>query len=156
MSKSTVMKFIAEKLWPWFKNYIWPLLREHVIEIFNWCIAKLKERFKEWTDNRSTNRTEQAVSKAEEAERASQEAETSADREKYAAVAQVWREVAEQFRQDNEELRAKLDELTAGAEAEFADNISKCDPAIDTSKSAPALMLSNQRLELPSPPSDND
>ncbi len=156
MSKSTVMKFIAEKLWPWFKRYIWPLLREHVVEVFHWCMAKLKERFKEWSDDRSTNRSEQAASRAEEAERASQEAETSADREKHAAVAQVWREVAEQFRQDNEELRAKIDELSAGAETEFADDIAKCEPAIDTSRSAPALVLSNRRVELPSPSSDND
>lgn len=156
MSKSSMMRFLAEKMWPWFKNYIWPLLREHTVELFAWVMAKLKDRFKEWAESRSKDRVDQAQNKVRESEKAARNAPSNAEREKHEAVAQVWREVAEQFRQDNEELRLKLDELTSEATKDFSQDLQDSTPDFDSSRSAPALLLGNKRLELPEPSSSSE
>lgn len=160
MAQSTIMKeilkFFAKKLWPWFKDYIWPLLREHVLEIVSWVFAKLKERFEEYFEGRSTQRQEEAKQKAQKAEENARNAIDDTERKTYEAVARIWREVAEQFREENESLKAKVHELTSVAEAEIVQRTRDSDPTVDTSSNTPVLVLGEKRTSLPALPSGTD
>jgi valyl-tRNA synthetase len=159
MTQSTIMvvvlKFFAEKLWPWFKDYIWPHLREHLLEMVSWTFSRLKEKIKEYLEERSSQRQEEATQRALKAEESARNATNDAERQKHEALASVWREVAEQFREENELLKTKVQELTSAAELELVESARKNAPNVDTSSDTPVLVIGEKRTSLPPLPSSS-
>jgi len=147
--KTYIVNLFAKKLWPWFKESIWPLLREHVLEIVSWALGKLKSGFKEWVETRSKTQQSEATHKAEEAEERARSANTETEKETYRAIAAVWQEVAEKFRVENELLKVKLEEFTSQAESEILEKVRASDPTIDTSADRPILLLENKKISVP-------
>jgi hypothetical protein len=149
---SKFVKFIVKTFWPWFKEFVWPFVKEHVVEIINWIITVFKNKIKEKVNEQSAKRENDANKKAEEAEQKADQSSNTGDAEKYKAVAQVWREVAEQFRADNEELRKKLDDLEAEAQAASKDIVENTDFDIDFSGKQPILKIGEVKIDLPALP----
>ena len=160
MAQSTfvkgILKFVAKKLWPWFKEYLWPILREHILELVVLVMSRLKEKFKAWAETRSNERQEQATQKAQEADESARDSATDSEKQKYEAVARVWREVVEQIRVENEALKSKIEELTSAAEAEITTRTRDSNPTIDISSDMPVLIIGEKRTTLPALPDNSD
>ncbi len=160
MAQSTfvkaILKFIANKLWPWFKEHLWPILREHILELVVLVMSRLKEKFKSWAETRSNERQEHATQKAQEAEKSACDSATDSEKQKYEAIARVWREVVEQIRVENEALKSKIEELTSTAEAEITTRIRDSNPTIDFSLDTPALIIGEKRTNLPALPDNSN
>lgn len=149
---NTVQKFLIKTFWPWFKAFVWPYLKEHVIDLVFFVLDRFKNQIKEWLSNRSELRQRDAEVKAESAEKKAESTTDPTEAERLRATAQVWREVAEQFRRDNEELKAKLDEMEAEAKAASEGIVQDIDFDMDFSKSRPVLKLGDRSHELPALP----
>lgn len=149
---ATIITFVVKRFWPWFKDFVWPSVKNHVKELIFFILEKLKGQFKEWFSNKSKKREQEAQSKAEEAESKAQSSSNEADVEKYRAVAQVWREVAEQLRRDNEELKAKLDELVKEAKYASESLVEDIELDLDFSKDKPILKIGEKVQEMPALP----
>lgn len=149
---SEILKFVVKKFWPWFKQFVWPIIKEHIMEFVSFVIQKLIEIAKDMFSEKTSSRQQEAQSKAEEAESKASDATNDAEAEKYQAVAKVWREVAEQFRRDNEELKRKLEEAGNMAENVSAQMVDEMDLDVDFSKEKPVMKLSKRTTELPALP----
>jgi len=149
---SKFLKFIVKKFWPWFQEFVWPIVQEHIIDIINFIISFFKNKIKDEVNEQSSKRESDANKKAEEAEQRAEKAANTTDADKYEAIAKVWREVAEQFRIDNEELRKKLDDLEAGAKATSKDIVDNTNFDIDFSGEQPSLLIGEVKKDMPALP----
>lgn len=144
-----VMKFIVKKFWPWFKEFVWPYIKEHVKELIVFAIGELKKIIKKWLSNKSETREREANQKAQEAESQANDSSITAEAEKYRAIAKIWREVAEQFRSDNEEMKRRLDEFEAEAKMRSEAEVNDLNLDVDFSKEKPILMIGPEVKKLP-------
>ena len=150
MSISSALKtFLAKRFWPWLKEFVWPILIKHILDIISVIFSKLSETIKKWFYKSADKRASNASKNAEEAEVRAKQAKTSEETEKYKIVAQVWREVAEQIRVENEALRQQLDDILTQAGAEAKSMVSDLDINIDFSSENPTLDVGSTSTELP-------
>jgi len=143
------IKFILEKFWPWFKEFAWPYIKEHVEDLISLATGMMKERFKEFFKEKSEARQDEASQKAQEAEKHANDSSNIHEAEKYRALAQVWREVAEKYRRDYEDVKRKLDEVEAEAKMKSAAMVDKMDLDVDFSKEKPVLKIGKEIKYLP-------
>lgn len=149
---SKILQFIVKKFWPWFLEFVWPIIQEHIIDIINFIICFFTNKIKDKANEQSSKRESDANKKAEEAEQRAEKAANTTDADKYEAIAKVWREVAEQFRSDNEELRKKLDDIAVEAQAASQTIVKNTDFDIDFSGEQPNLKIGEVKKDLPALP----
>jgi hypothetical protein len=148
----TVIKFIVKKFWPWFNEFVWPYVKEHIMELIFFVIERMKDMVKQWFQKKSESRQQEASHKAQEAEQQATESSDLHEAEKHLAIAQVWREVAEQFRRDNEELKRKLDEFEVEAKTNTVTIVEDMNINVDFSQERPVLKIGETIRELPALP----
>ena len=153
MAKSKILNvmlaFFFRVVWPWIKKYVWPLIRDRVLEIIGGILSKLKSKIDDYLKGRSEKQESAARERAEEAERKAKNATDESDRKIQEAIAQVWREVAEQFREENELLKVKLREFTSDADQEINQQTRSITLDIDVTSDKPVLLLNQERISLP-------
>ncbi len=62
------MTFLVMSFWPWFKKYVWPLIREKVMAIVRLIIEKFGKDIEDWLKKRNKEREKAARQKADEAD----------------------------------------------------------------------------------------
>ena len=153
---NTITKFVVKQFWPWFKEFVWPLLKEHVIELIVVFLKRFKSEIRDWVSGRSERRSTEAEEKAAAAENKAKATSDVNEAERLRATAQVWREVAEQLRRDNDELKAKIDEVEAEAKAAAEGTVQEMDFDLDFTEAKPVLLLDKNRHKLPELPGQPD
>ncbi|MBD3330836.1 hypothetical protein GF354_04890 [Candidatus Peregrinibacteria bacterium] len=149
---NAIFKFIVKKFWPWFKDFVWPYLKDHVNELISFILDRFKNQIKDIFSDRTERRRKEAQEKADAAEKRAKGTSDDGESERLRATAQVWREVAEQFRRDNEEMKAKLDEMEAETKATSEGIVQDMEFDVDFSETTPVLKLGENRHELPALP----
>jgi predicted RNase H-like nuclease (RuvC/YqgF family) len=146
-----VINFIVKYFWPWFIEFIWPIIKDHVKDLIIFIIGKLLGIVKEWFEEVTQKRKHQAESNAEQAENKAETASSDAEADKYRAVAKVWREVAEQFRIDNENLKNKLYDLETEARTVSEKMVDDMKIDVDFSKEKAIVTIDKNEKEIPLP-----
>lgn len=148
----SIISYLVTKFWPWFKAVVWPFLKEHILEIIMYFIAKFKDWIKHWFETRSERRSQEAKQKAQEAETRAQESESSAEADYWKKVAEIWREVAEQYRRDFEDFKSDLRNFKEDVETEAASTVDDINIDVDLGSEKPILTIANKKHELPNLP----
>lgn len=143
-----VVKWVAEVFWPYFKDYIWPFIKENMKEILE-VIEKIKTWTSEYLDKKNTERERQAKAKAEEAEKRASKSTSDEEINKLRAVAEVWREIADQYRRDNEDLKKDLDKFTSEAKKDALAAIDKLDISADFQNLKTVMQIGETKKDLP-------
>jgi hypothetical protein len=151
-----VKEVTVKVFWPWFKEFAWPLIRQHMKELILFALELFKEKFKKWASEKAQKNTENANQKAEEFEQRANSCKKDEEADKFRAVAQVWREVAEQFRQENESLKNKIDELSKEVKEEVFTKADSLEIDLDFSNKKPKLLIGNTIYNLPQLPSSDN
>ena len=149
-----VKKLIVEIFWPWFKEFVWPIIKKAIEELISYIIGTV-EKIKKWTSEKAKNNAENANKKADEFDKMAEFAKTHEAHEeadKFRAVAQVWREVAEQFRQENELLKREIDDISKTAKKEVSEKVDNLNIDLDFSHEKPKFMIGGNSYNLPALP----
>jgi len=157
MAKKTVIaivrRWFVKVFLPWFRDVVWPLIKEEVVAAVQAVIHDLVEQLREFLNDRSRRREEDARKRAAAAEQQAKAASSTAEMEKYKAIAGVWRQVADELRQDNEQLKQQLETLAKEAEKSVSRQIERLKPNVQATQST--LEIGDRRVPLLSPPEED-
>jgi hypothetical protein len=151
---NTLIDFLVKKFWPWFMKYVWPLIREHILDILKNIFAELKEKLKKMFSEQGKQGAASADGNAANAQAKANAATSAAEKDKWEAIAAVWRDAANMFREENEQLKRKLEDAVARAERTAEERIESIDLSMHSTSGAPILMLGHQTTALPLPEND--
>ncbi len=147
-----IKEVVVKLFWPWFKEFAWPFIRKHLIELVHFVFDKLIENIKELFLKRTKEQSDTVNQKADEYEKMAESSKTQEEAEKLRAVAQAWREAAEYFRRESEDLKNQLGELIKKAENDVSEKTNDLNIDIDFSNSNPRLLINGTQHNLPSVP----
>jgi len=146
-----IVKWLTKKFWPWFVKYVWPFIKERMIEIITKLFDHLQDETEDFMSSKSKEREERAKKKARDAEQKASAAKNAADSEKYRNSAEIWRKVAKTYKKDNEELKQKIDTLLNKTKKEVKREIGALDINANFSGEDTHLTIGNTSYMLPLP-----
>ncbi len=148
--KETVIKKAIEVLWPWFKEIVWPILQQYIIELITSAISGLVALIKRTFSEKSNQRAEEANANAAAAESKAQNSNPeSNDYYTYKAEAEVWRKVAKQYEADIKDLKEKIDELEKNSKEDVSKQVEESTPDIKTASETTTLKIGEVTHSLP-------
>lgn len=150
-----VKEITVKTFLPWFKEFVWPIIKKHFEEMVASLINKFRDVLMQWIEEWTRRKEDRAYQRADEFEQKAKTAEPNHEKEKYQAMAKVWREIAEQFRQENEDLIKKIDEITMEVKEDSNRRTSNLELDFDFSDQTPVLLIGGKGIDLPALPSSN-
>jgi hypothetical protein len=151
-----VKEVTVKIFWPWFKEFAWPFIQQHMKDLIFFVLDLFKEKFKTWVSEQAKKKTDNANRKAEEFEQKAKSSQKDEEADKFRTVAQVWREVAEQYRQENESLRNKIDGLSEEVKDEAFAKADSLKIDLDFSDEKPILSIGDAVHKLPQLPAGDN
>lgn len=106
-----IKKFIVQKFWPWFIQYVWPIIQSEVVSVVMTIFEVLRKRVERYVNNRNQTQQDAAQKKAAEAERQAESATDAAEAAHFRGRAEAYREQAESLSRENAELRRELNKI---------------------------------------------
>jgi hypothetical protein len=148
----TIIRVILEVLWPWFRDNVWPVIREEVVALLRQLFQDIRQWVEEWL-SRQARREDEARASAEVAREAEKQAAASgnfAEAEAQRRIAEVWKQVADSFREENEILKKQLKDLMSRGD----DAMKQVrEMKLRTSADHPSFTIGGRELPLPPPSS---
>ncbi|NJI86306.1 MULTISPECIES: hypothetical protein [Shewanella] len=146
---NTVRVFLVEAFWPWFKEFAWPILREHLADIIMLLAKALKDKIKSKVDENSEIQVKDFEDKASKAEESAMDSVNKDEIEKFKNEARIWREAAERLKQDNAKLQKDLDEITFKMEKTAIDSLEAMELDIAAEDNKTVLSIDGKKTNLP-------
>lgn len=130
--KEKIVNIALEKLWPWFTEYVWPILLRHLLGLIDSAFSGFAQRVKDTFGENSKKRAGEAKAKAADAETKAQNSDPgSKDYHTYKAESEVWRKIAEQYESDIKMLKEKVDELERTSKENVSEEAGKSVPDLN-------------------------
>ncbi len=144
-------RLLFKFLWPWFRDQVWPLIRDELVALLKRFAQDIGRWFEEWRE-RQTRREEEVRASAERARHAEKEAAAkgdAAEADTQRRIAEVWRNVADLFREENETLKKEFKDAMSRAD----DAVKQVEQSVDVHPTVdlPALTFAGRELLLPPP-----
>ena len=146
-----IIKWLTKKFWPWFVKYVWPFIKERMIEIITKLFDHLQDEAEDFMSSKAREREENAKKKVREAEQKASVAKNAADSEKYRTSAKIWRKVAETYKKDDEESKQKIEILLNKTKKAVKTEIGALDINANFSGEDTHLTIGNTSYMLPLP-----
>lgn len=146
-----LINLIINKFWPWFVKYIWPLIKDYVIEVLKTIFSQLAERIKNIFSEKGIQAAASAEENAAAAQAKAATASSGTEKDKWEAIAAVWRDAANMFREENDQLKRKLEEAISEAQDKSKEQIQGLDVSIKSMSGTPMLTVGNHSTPLPIP-----
>jgi len=146
-----VTKWFTKVFLPWFIKYVWPAIKDYIIEMFILLLKTLKDKITEFISRKSAKNKDTAKQHAEEAESKAKNAASDTEKEKWEAIAIVWHEVADMFRRENEELKEQIEHIVFESEKKVCEQMDNLDLSMDISKHGALLNIGSTSKQLPAP-----
>ncbi|UAA37384.1 hypothetical protein KIH87_11730 [Paraneptunicella aestuarii] len=146
---NTVKVYLVEAFWPWFKEYAWPVIRKHLLELIDFLVGILKEKVKSRVSENAESQVHDFEQKASEAERAAMDSLDRNEIEKLKQEAKIWREATERLKKDNAKLQKDLDEVIAKSSKDAVDSIEAIELGLDSNDNNTILSIDGNKKNLP-------
>ncbi|SDK76485.1 hypothetical protein [Microbulbifer yueqingensis] len=108
---NTVREFLVATFWPWFKEYAWPIIKQHLIEIISSLVKIISEKIQGKMAEKASSQVNDFEVQAAKAEQSAMDSLDPNEIKKLKREAQIWREVAERLKKDNAALVKDLAEI---------------------------------------------